>query len=257
MYKEIFDGLPGGKQNSFLKKAEKMRRDRGVDDPEYFIAFFGPNQRVQMHESYISNAMMEEYGEKVEGSPEFEKLIIETFEESLKRLKTDHVDILMCTHGCSSAEELENPYMISTFEKLKKQGKVSHLGVSTHNDVAGVLQGAMNSPHYDVIMLAYNIINHGYLDPLLREAHKRGMGVIAMKAANPVYSPHPATRPTPSWRLEKLNHFVPGDMNAAVKGYIWVLQNPHIAAAVSEMFTEEVVRENLTIPGMRIEQLPA
>jgi aryl-alcohol dehydrogenase-like predicted oxidoreductase len=251
LYKEIFDGLPAAKQEALTKKALEMRKERGVERPEYFVTYFN-NQSNQFDGTYLSNAMMEEYGEKVEGSPEFEKMITESLEESLKRLGTDHVDILMCPHATSAPEEVNNPYIIRTFEKLKKQGKVSFLGLSTHNDVAAVLKASIDAGYMDVIMFAYNIVNHGYLDDLVKEAYGKGMGLIGMKAANPVNSRTEESKP-PAWRIEKLNHFVRGDMKPQLKAYLWVLQNPYLSAVISDMTTEDMVLENLAIAGQKIE----
>lgn len=255
LYKEIFDGLPAGKQEAISKKAMEMRRERGVERPEYFINYF-PNQSNQFDGVYLSNAMMEEYGERVEGSTEFEKMITESLEESLKRLGTDHVDILMCPHATSAPEEVNNPYIIRTFEKLRKQGKVSFLGLSTHNDVAAVLKASIDAGYMDVIMFAYNFVNHGYLDDLVKEAYGKGMGLIAMKAANPVNSRTETSNP-PAWRIEKLNHFVQGDMKPQLKAYLWALQNPYLSAVISDMTTEEMVSENLPLAGQKIEIMTA
>ena len=52
---------------------------------------------------------MPEYGAKVEGSRELRKAIIESIEGSLKRVGTDHFDILMCPHGADLPEDLDRP----------------------------------------------------------------------------------------------------------------------------------------------------
>jgi aryl-alcohol dehydrogenase-like predicted oxidoreductase len=81
----------------------------------------------------------------VEGSGEFRKTIIQSLEESLERVGTDYFDILLCPHGASSAEEVQNEEMFDTIDHLKKQSKIRFFGVSTHNDAAGVIKAATNS----------------------------------------------------------------------------------------------------------------
>jgi aryl-alcohol dehydrogenase-like predicted oxidoreductase len=255
-YREIFNGLPQAKKDALMKKAMEMRAERGVERPEYYVTYFN-GQDKQLDGLYLSNAMMEEYGEQVEGSTAIEQQIIESVEESLKRLNTDYVDILMCPHAANSSEEVYNPCTLRAFEKLKKQGKARFLGVSSHSDMAGVLKAAIDTGYYDMAMIAYNIINHGYLDEVVKDAYHSGIGIVAMKAANPVTTNNPETDPVPRWRLEKLNHFVPGDLKAPQKGYLWVLQNPHIAAVISNMFSLDSVKENLAMVGKKIETLPA
>lgn len=251
LYEEVFNGLPSGKKEALLKKAAELRIESGVDRPEYYVTYFNGQPRM-LDGVFLCRAMSEEYGEKIDGGPEIEKRITESLEESLKRLNTDHVDILMCPHGSSDYVEISNPMIFRTFEKLKKQGKVSFLGTSTHNNMASVLRGSIDTGHYDVIMLAYNIVNHGFLDALVKEAAGKGMGIIAMKAANP-FANRSEDLKTPAWRVEKLNHFIPGDMKLPMKAYLWVLQNPHLSAVISDMPTAEIVRENLSLVGKKMD----
>lgn len=256
LYKEIFDGLPSGKKEAILKKAVEMRNERGVDRPEYFLTYW-PGHPKQMDGAFLCNAMMDEYGEKVEGSSGFEKVITESLEGSLKRMNTDHVDIMMCPHATSVIEEASNPFIIRTFEKLRQQGKARFLGLSTHNDMNAILRKADETGYYDVVMLAYNVINHGFLDEAIKEASGRGMGLIAMKAAMAVYTNHEALKPIPQWRIDKLNHIIPGDMKVPVKGYLWALQNQYLSAVIADMPTEEMMNDNLSLAGKRVELQPA
>ena len=179
--------------------------------------------------------------------------IKESIEGSLKRAKTDHFDILMCPHGGNSREEVTIPEIFTTFEELKKEGKVRFLGVSTHNDPAGVMDAAAETGKYDVVMCAYNVINGGYLEDAIRHAHGKGMGIIAMKAAMAVATHHEAIKPIPNWRIEKVNRIVPGDLKAPLKAYLWVLQNPRISGVISNLWNEQFVKENLSIVGKKVE----
>ena len=38
-----------------------------------------------------------------------------------------------------------------------------------------------------------------------------------------------------------------------MKGYLWVLQNPHISAVNSNLWDETYVRENLSLAGKKVE----
>ena len=138
---------------AIMKKAAAMRAERGVDKPGYYLTYW-PGQEKSMDPSYVSNAMAEDYAHKVDGSKAFREKITSSLEGSLQRVGTDHFDILMCPHGANAPEEVQIPEIYSTFEKLKKDGKVRFLGVSTHNDPAGVLRAAAASGHYDVAMCA-------------------------------------------------------------------------------------------------------
>jgi aryl-alcohol dehydrogenase-like predicted oxidoreductase len=256
MYKEIFDGLPGDKQAAVMQRVEEIRRNSIGEKPGYFIEYY-PGQGTQFAPVYLADAMAPEYSHRVEGSEEFRRVIRESVEGSLKRVGTDHFDVLMCPHGACSAAELENPYIYEMFLGLKNAGKVRFLGVTSHNDPAAVLRKAAQLGWYDVAMVAYNVLNGGYLEMPILDATSRGMGVMAMKAAHAVATHHKALNPIPAWRTEKVNRIVPGDLKPALKGYLWALQNPRIAGVISNLWDETHVRENLAVAGKKVKLQPA
>jgi len=255
-YREIYDSLPGSKQEYYQNKAREMRAARNVDKPGYFITYW-PGQSRSFEGTYLSNAMAADYAHKVEGSPKFKEFIIQSVEESLKRVGTDYFDILMCPHGADSLEEVQIEETFTTFEQLKKDGKVRFLGVSAHNDPAGVLKGARETGLYQVAMVAYNIVNGGYMEREIELAKENGMGIIAMKAAMAVATHHKALQPIPEWRIQKVQRIVPGDMKPPVKAYLWALQNPNISAVISNLWDEQHVNENLSVVGKKVELQPA
>ena len=255
LYREIFDSLPGSKQEQYQNKAKEMRAARNVDKPGYFITYW-PGQPRSFDGTFLSNAMAADYAHKVEGSPKFKEFILKSVEDSLKRVGTDYFDILMCPHGASSFEEVQMEETFTTYEQLKKDGKVRFLGVSTHNDPAGVLRAARETGLYQVAMVAYNIINGGYMEREIELAKESGMGIIAMKAAMAVATQHKELQPIPEWRIQKVQRIVPGDMKPPVKAYLWALQNPNISAVISNLWDEQHVNENLSIAGKKVELQP-
>jgi len=252
MYKEIFDGLPSEKQAAIMKRAAELREERGVDKPGYYFTYW-PGQEKSMDPSYISNAMMPDYAHKVEGSAAYKNAIIDSVNKSLERTGTDYFDILMCPHGANAPEEVQIPEIWETVEQLKRDGKVRFLGVSTHNDPAGVLKAAADTGKFDVCMCAYNIANGGYMEDAIRHAtEQQQMGIIAMKAAMAVATQHKALQPVPQWRIDKVERIVPGDMKPPVKAYLWALQNPRISAVISNLWDARHVEENLSVVGKKV-----
>ncbi len=254
-YKDIFKGLPTAKQEKIMEKAQAIRAERNVDKPGYFLMYW-PGQDRSMDACYVSNAMVSDYAHMVDGSKAFQEKIRTSLEESLKRAKTDHFDILMCPHGANSPEEATIPEIFTVFDELKASGKVRFLGLSSHNDPAGVLEAAMNTGKFDCAMVAYNIINGGYMESTIRKAAASGMGIIAMKVAMAVATHHKALQPTPNWRIEKINRIVPGDMKPPMKAYLWALQNPNITAVISNLWNEGFINENLSIVGRKVVLMP-
>jgi len=253
LYREIFDKLTATEQEKIRAKANILRRECGIEKPEYFMVYW-PGQQQQMDGSFISDAMKPEYGDRVERSPELKKSIVTSLDESLKRLGTDYVDILHCPHAAATSDEIRNPMIIETFNELKKQGKVRFLGFSSHHGMAELIKTAIELDYYDVIMPAYNVINHAFLDHILKSAKEKGIGLVAMKAAMAVATPYdPEKVPVPEWRISKLNRIIPEEMKLQVKAFLWALQNQDLAAVNAGMYTEEMVLENLTAVGRKID----
>ena len=256
MYHEIFKGLPADKQAAVMQRVEELRRNSIAEKPGYYLTYF-PGQANQFPSSFLSSAMVRDYASQVEGSQAFRKCIIDSLDGSLKRVGTDHFDLLMCPHGAASADELDNPHIYETFQELKKAGKVRFLGVTSHNDPATVVRKATDLGHYDAVMAAYNLINAGYLDQAIINATAKDVGFIAMKTAHAVATHHKELQPIPQWRIDKVNRVIAGEMKPPMKAYLWVLQNPHISAVNSNLWDETFVRENLSLAGKKIELQPA
>jgi aryl-alcohol dehydrogenase-like predicted oxidoreductase len=252
MYKEIFDGLPADKQNKIVKQSEQKLRETGAAKPGYFLVYW-PGQNREFGPSYLSNAMMADYAHRVEGSKKFQDHIVNSLETSLKRVGTDYFDIVMCPHGACTAQELRIPEIKSTFDQLKQQGKVRFLGVTSHNDPAEIVRTATDVGYYDVVMMAYNVINGGYLDHALQRARANNIGIIAMKVAMAVATHHKSLQPVPQWRIDKVNRIVPGEMKVPMKAYVWALQNPNVAAVISNLWSTQFINENLSIAGMKVD----
>ena len=227
-----------------------------MDKPGYYLDYF-PGQKRQFAPSYLSAAMAGDYAHRVDANPKLRQCIIESVEGSLKRVGTDYFDLVMCPHGVNEPDEARVPAIFEAFAELKKQGKVRCLGVSSHNDPAGVLRVAAETGKYDVVMGAYNVVNGGYVEEALRAAAAKDIGVIAMKAAMAVATHHKALQPVPRWRIGKVNRIVPGDLKPPLKAYLWVLQNPNVAACVSNLWDATFVRENLALAGKKVSLQPA
>ena len=81
----------------------------------------------------------------------------QSFEDMLARLNTDHIEVGMI-HIADSHEEWEelegSPFLEYVFQ-LKKEGKIQHIGISSHN--AEVALRAAKSGWIEVIMFSMNL----------------------------------------------------------------------------------------------------
>jgi aryl-alcohol dehydrogenase-like predicted oxidoreductase len=246
-YQKIFAGLSRADQESILKEVTDDLRERGATLPSYMGNYFA-GQLQEIETDALSDALERRYPGQIDARATYAETMIRSVEESLRRLKTDHVDILMCPHGASSYAETQIPEIHETFEKLRQEGKVRGLGVSAHNDPAGVLRGAIASGVYSAAMVAYNVVNHALVAPALEEAKKADFGVIAMKVAQAVFQPNREARPRPE-RVALLERTVPGELNTFQKAYRFGLSNPNLSAVISNLVDEKQVNENLAVIG--------
>ena len=108
-------------------------------------------------------------------------------EQSLKNLKTDHVDCLLM-HAVPSIEELdiimgEGGAMEAALE-MKRAGYVKHIGISMHGWPYALIEG-LNRGGFEAVMSTmnyYDRFNYPEIEEqLLPLAQEKGAGVILMK----------------------------------------------------------------------------
>jgi aryl-alcohol dehydrogenase-like predicted oxidoreductase len=246
-YRAVFAGLTRGEQEAVLAELAADLRERGATLPTYMGNYFGGQLR-EIEEDALSDVLERRHPGRIDARATYAETMVRSVEESLRRLGTDHLDILMCPHGASSYAETQIPEVHETFEKLRQQGKVRALGVSAHNDPAGVLRGAVASGVYSVAMVAFNVANRAFVEPALEQARQADLGVIGMKLAQAVFDPDRSTNPRPE-RVALLDRLVPGELNTYQKAYRFGLANPGLSAVVSNMVDEKQVVENLSVVG--------
>ncbi len=251
LYQDIFKSLSESEQKKIRAKAtEEIERRRALD-PDYWCNYFN-GQKEEMEQAALANVMEKKYGRGIDRGKNYRQIILDSLDESLARLGTDHVDLLMCPHGACSGYELKNyPEIFDAFEAVKKAGKARFLGVSSHNDPGGVLEAAAGTGKYAAAMVAYNIVNHGYVDAGLEKARAAGMGVIAMKVAKPVYSGRSNGPADPPERVQKIETAVPGPLKRPQKAYAWALRNPKLSAVISEIVNLDIAKDNLPLAASK------
>jgi predicted aldo/keto reductase-like oxidoreductase len=110
------------------------------------------------------------------------KAFLDRLDISLKRLKLDYVDILY-VHGITSRDAALYPSMLEAVTQAKKDGKARHVGMSTHKNEPEVIQAAIDSGVYEVVLSAINFKQDYYqeLKKTIAKAAKAGIGIVAMK----------------------------------------------------------------------------
>jgi aryl-alcohol dehydrogenase-like predicted oxidoreductase len=252
VYQKLFDSLDAAEQKKLKAEARAEIEKRKADAPDYVLNYF-PAQIGELEAAALSNVMERRYGRQIDRRKNYHDLIRQSVDESLARLGTDHVDVLLCPHGANTPHELTAfPEIFEAFEKLKKAGKARHLGVSAHTDPGGILAAAVDAKVYSMAMIAFNICNHHYVDAALERARKAEVGVIAMKVARPVWNGRAPRQLDDPARQALIQKAVPGDWKIPQKAYLWALRHSAVAACNSELINADLVRDNLPLAGKKI-----
>ena len=116
-------------------------------------------------------------GDELPDYPEWDPRLLEaSIERSLRRLRTDHVDLLQL-HSCS-LDVLRKGDVIKVLEKAKREGKTRYIGYSGDNEDA---RYAIHTGAFDTLQTSVSIADQQEIDFTLPAARERGMGIIAKR----------------------------------------------------------------------------
>ncbi len=176
--------------------------------------------------------------------------IVQGVEESLKRLRTDRIDVLLL-HGVGELEDgdqerIKDSAALEAFARLKKAGKARFLGMGCHGprQMVQTVEWAVDSGQYDLVQVAYNFFagtdfsfrDQG-LDRVIAKAGEKGVGVIAMKTragAGP----------------EQVAGLESGAAPFSHACFKWVLANPHVSGLLVTVRNAEELDEFAAASGL-------
>jgi predicted aldo/keto reductase-like oxidoreductase len=181
--------------------------------------------------------------------------LMATLESSLRRLRTDYVDIYF-NHAVNDVRRLQNPEWYAFVEHAKRQGKIRATGMSGHaGRLVPCLEYAIDKGSVDVILVAHNfgqdpkffqkftstfdfVARQPDLPRVLQHAKARGVGVVAMKTLMGA-------------RLNDMRPFEKGGATFAQAACRWVLSNPDVDGLIISMTSPARVDEYLGASGWR------
>jgi predicted aldo/keto reductase-like oxidoreductase len=144
--------------------------------------------------------------------------VIKDMDESLKALRTDHIDIWHL-HSRDTPDSITDE-AVEAQEMLKKQGKTRFIGISAH-DINAVVDKIVKLGKHDVVQTTYSYAIGSERNAAIHKLHEAGIGVVAMKVIVALAGIMPPLNKTKTLKEE-------GPL-AAVK---WVLLNPDISTTV-------------------------
>jgi predicted aldo/keto reductase-like oxidoreductase len=177
-----------------------------------------------------------------------EKTILDSVHGSLRRLGTDHVDVLLI-HGAESADVLDDERVLGAYERLKKEGAFRFRGLSCHSNHEEVVRKAVGCGLYDMVQVGYNVFDilegetpvetyPDYLGTsgirgLLELARSRDVGIIAMKTLKV------------GGRRQDLGRYRTGTTSLYQAMIKWVLEDSRVASALIEIMSHREMEEDL------------
>ena len=166
----------------------------------------------------------------------------EKIELSLKRLQTDHVDLLL-VHGPGRREQILDNDIIKLYDDMRRKGMTRFVGFSTHNHVEG-LAAAVESRFWEAVALPFNYFSPPEVVDAVKKAREAGIGIIAMKALITVERPR---KPYPDIRTGKSGKIT--NQQALLR---WVLANQHVDTVIPGISAFEHLADDIAVMGTKL-----
>jgi len=174
-----------------------------------------------------------------------EEAYTKKIDTSLKSLRLEYLDVYY-HHGTWTREATLHEPILSALQKAKKAGKIRAIGVSTHRNEPVVIDAAVESKIYDVVLAAYNFRQQHAADiqKAIAGAAGAGLGVVAMKSMGGNRGGAYASSQI--------------DARACIK---WVLQDPNVHTVIcgfttfDQMTLDMSILKDLTLTAVEREQL--
>jgi predicted aldo/keto reductase-like oxidoreductase len=189
----------------------------------------------------------------VAGANASKESIMNVLNGSLKRLRTDYIDIYF-NHAVNNVGRMKNPEWGEFVERAKEQGKIGYAGMSGHaGRLIECLDYSIEHDIVDVILVGYNfgqdpafyekftagfdiVAKQPDLPRVLADAKRKDIGVIAMKTLMGA-------------RLNDMRPYERGGATYAQAAFRWVLSDPNVDALIISMTTHANIEEYLGASG--------
>jgi aryl-alcohol dehydrogenase-like predicted oxidoreductase len=149
-------------------------------------------------------------------------------ETSLKELGTDYLDIWYI-HSKDNPAQVPDE-LVEAWVKAKQQGKIRHIGLSTHSPNE-MVDRILEIGKIEVVLSTYNFTMGDTRDATFERIHKAGLGLVAMK----VMAGGLKTK-KPTAQMQR-----PMAGLAALK---WAIRKPYFATAIPSMTDLEQLEMN-------------
>jgi hypothetical protein len=126
-----------------------------------------------------------------EGEEWTSQTILDSIERSLKRMKTDYLDLVQL-HTCG-VDVLKLGDVVQALLDAKQAGKVRYIGYSGDREAA---LWAIESGQFDTLQTTFNLVDQEAREQVLPKARAKGMGIIVKRPiANAAWGAQISTDP--------------------------------------------------------------
>jgi len=163
-------------------------------------------------------------------------------DKSLKRLKTDQVDLFFI-HSLTASKEL-TPALKDWAAEMKKAGKIKFFGFSTHTNMEECLLGAAKLDWIDAVMLTYNfqVMHTPKMQKAIKAASQAGIGLVSMKTQAGKPGPQKVASEAKADLVDRFLKRGFTDKQARLK-VVW--ETPQIASICSQMPNLTILSANV------------
>ena len=184
---------------------------------------------------------------------ETRRQMMSALEGSLRRLRTDYVDIYF-NHAVNDVRRLQNSEWAEFTDRAIRDGKIRFRGMSGHGGaLVECLDYALDNDLADVVLVAYNFAQDASfyeklraqlhfvalqpeLGQVIERASSKGVGVIAMKTLMGA-------------RINDMRPWETGGATFSQAAFRWVLSNPHVDGLIVSMTSTADIDEYAEASG--------
>lgn len=188
-----FGGAPVGYLATDARDASRMLNtllDRGINFVDTAASYSGSEDLIgasigHRRDEYVLLSKCGQAFDDIEGEAWSAQAIKQTVDRALRRLRTDHLDIMLL-HSCET-EVLEAGEALGALTAARDAGKVRFVGYSGDNQTAAFAAGL---DVVSVVETSINLCDQANINVVLPEAKRRNVGVIAKRpVANGAWKP--------------------------------------------------------------------
>lgn len=240
-----FGGAPIGvldSEKDSVREVLTTLLDQGVNVIDTAAMYYGSEAMIgetigHRRDEFV---LISKCGHKIEESnaePWSPELIRASVERSLKRLRTDVIDVMLL-HTCD-LDTLKKGDALGELVRLREQGKIRFAGYSGDNEAA---VWAVAQPDVRVLQTSINICDQNNIDTVMPAAAKHGVGVMVKRPiANAAWKDAQQYEKYKSYAQPYVERFKAMDLSLDMLG---LDGDPAI------LWPEIALRFTLTVPGV-------